>query len=280
MTQTTDIASLLVRYDIEQALTADLATAEEKATEAVEAAWTTEGASPYFAALLADISRVYADARERLVADITAAYNSIPDAEPFVPGVSTPGTNPAEEVRRLRAVAVRQAVSDFGRGLAVRNQLTVFTAGKGSGSAAVLAEAQLRHDAGEQVELEWVASMDGKDPRSCAWCKALHGTRIPLGSQFPHPQPAGKRRPPRLYLGTLFAPPLHPRCRCKLVIVTAGQPQTPESAVGAAPGSEDFISSETIRNMPEEQYSKLHHFLRSALHELGQVLTRLRHSNG
>lgn len=273
-----DLPTLLVRYDLEQALTQALVTAEEQANQLVDSAWTATGASPYRAALLADVTRAYADARERLIADITVAYNAVSDAEPFVPGVTSPGTNPAEVTRRARATAVREAGIEFARKLALRNQLTVFTAGKGSASVSVLEEAELRRDAGEDVELEWVASMDGHDPRSCGWCKALHGTRVPVGTQFPHPEAIGKLRPPRLYLGTLNGPPLHPHCRCKVVVVGGEKPTSPSVPESAAPpDSGDFISSETIRNMPEEQYAKLHHFLRSALHELGQVIQRLMH---
>jgi hypothetical protein len=275
-----DLASLLVRYDIEHGLDEALESAERQASDIVLQAWTHPGSSAYQEALLGDVARVYADARAQLVAAVTEAYNSVPPAV-FVPGVTTPGTNPAADVAHQRSSAVRQAVIDFSQGLALRNQLTVFTAGKGSEAAAVLAEAQLRHDAGEDVELRWVASMDGKDPRSCGWCKALNGVQVGPGEQFPHPGMLGKRKPPKLYLGTLYSPPLHPRCRCKLVIVTGEKVTSPSAPKSAAPSEAGgFISSETIRNMPEEQYEKLHHFLRSALHELGQVIQRLLHPNG
>ena len=41
-----------------------------------------------------------------------------------------------------------------------------------------------------------------------------------------------------------------------------------------------FITAAQIRAMPEPRYKALIAFLRAALHELGQVLTRLRSSLG
>lgn len=279
MNPAADLPSLLARYDIAQGLAVVLHDLEQAALQAVARAWAAAGnpaASPYREALLADVSRAYAEAVQDLTVDITLAFNSIPAAEPFVPGVSTPGANPSMETARERSVAVRRAVTDFAASLGLRNRLAITTAATRAGAEAVLAEAELRAAAGEDIELEWRAHPpDAHGP--CGWCARLNGTRVRPGEQFPHPEQIGHRQPPRLYLGHLFAPPLHPRCRCRLVIVVTGHPVSQAPVAAVPPGPEDFISSDTIRAMPEEQYGRLHHFLSSATHELGQLLRRLLH---
>jgi hypothetical protein len=275
----TDIASLLARHDIEQTLGTVLHALEGDASEAVQAAWRAAGnpaASPYREALLGDVARAYAAAPGEIAAVVAAAFASVPAPEPFAAGITPPGHNPAMAAARQRSAAVRHAVIDYSASLALRNRLSVTSAGARATSEAVMAEAEQRRSAGEDVELEWIASMDGKDPRSCIWCRKLHGTRVVPGAQFPHPEPAGKRKPPRLYLGHLFGPPLHGRCRCKLAVVAVKVSVSgpPPAALAETPGA-DFISSETIRDMPEAEYGKLHHFLTSSLHELSQLLSRL-----
>jgi hypothetical protein len=271
---TADISQLLARYDIEMALTGALVEVEAAADAAVRRVWTTPGAFPYREQLLADITSVYSGARESIILAVTQAFNSIA-VQPLI----EPGTNPTVAAGRLRSIAARRAVANYAAELGLRNSLTVSTAGSGSETAAVLAEAELRSSADEDIWIEWRASQDGKDPRSCGWCKALHGKRVRPGEQFPHPQPIGNRQPPRLYMGTLFGPSLHPRCRCKLAII-AGTVGTPPATPAVPPQEQgDFISSDTIKAMGEDEYGKLHHFLRSALHELGLVLRRLIHPN-
>lgn len=260
------------------ALTGALIDAERDADAALRKVWPGGGASAYREQLATDIALAYAAARDGMILAVSQAFHAIPSV-PFVPGVTPPGTNPQIEAANLRAIAARRAAQDFAAKLALRNTLTIATAGKGGETAAVLAEAQTRYDSGEDVWLEWRASQDGHDPRSCGWCKTLHGQRARPGEQFPHPKPIGKRKPPKLYLGTLYGPPLHPRCRCKIVIVTGHTVAEPPAPV-PVPEQGDFISSDVIKAMPEEEYSAMHHFLRSALHELGQVLYRLVHPRG
>lgn len=237
-----------------------LRTCQIAAEDAVNEAWQAHGTSATREQLLADVARAYASAPAGLSQAVAAAT--------------------AEEER---ASAVRRAVLDFAAALALRNKLSVTAAAGFSTTESTIAQAQLRADAGEDVELEWVASHDGKDPRSCWWCRSLHGQRVQPGEEFPHPAQHGNRKPPRLYTGHLFGPLLHPRCRCKLRITSsaagAGSPQAQPHGAGT-PEPADFISSDTIRAMPEAEYSKLHHFLSSALHELGQVLRRLAHPYG
>lgn len=243
-------AQVLTLYD--SMILAVLRTCQLAAEDAVQATWHAQGASATREHLLADVARAYASAYSDLSQAVLAAYGEGPSA-------------------------IRRAVLEFAGVLALRNKLSVTSAAGFSATEAVIAEAQLRASAGEDVELEWVASHGGKDPRSCYWCRWLHGKRVRPGEEFPALPVHGARQPPRLYTGSLYGPLLHPRCRCKLHIIAGASPQVPESA---APEPADFISSETIRAMPEEEYGKLQHFLSSALHELGQLLRRLAHPYG
>lgn len=48
---------------------------------------------------------------------------------------------------------------------------------------------------------------------TCRFCRALHGTTIPVGDSFAaYARRAGVKR----VYGGLYAPPLHPRCQCRL----------------------------------------------------------------
>lgn len=63
----------------------------------------------------------------------------------------------------------------------------------------------------------WVSRLD---PKTCRYCRALHDTVIPVGESFVAAATAAGFR--RIY-GGLFAPPLHPRCRCRLVGVNQAE---------------------------------------------------------
>jgi hypothetical protein len=56
----------------------------------------------------------------------------------------------------------------------------------------------------------WVSRLD---PKTCVYCRGLHGVVMPVGASFAIE--AGRIGYRRIY-GGLFAPPLHPRCRCRL----------------------------------------------------------------
>lgn len=58
----------------------------------------------------------------------------------------------------------------------------------------------------------WVARFDLTSP-PCAECVRLHGTYVPLGSEFEVPPGS-----PQPYGGELHAPPRHPNCRCSLIL--------------------------------------------------------------
>lgn len=57
--------------------------------------------------------------------------------------------------------------------------------------------------------------MSRLDPTTCRYCRALHGITIGVNDSFePYARAAGWAR----VYGSLLTPPLHPRCRCQIVL--------------------------------------------------------------
>ena len=277
---------LLARPDVDAVLLEALAEARSAARAAVQQEWDARGGpagEPVLADLLADVDRAYS-ALAHLRGLIRHAHASVPQAR-FSPGQDTPGSHPSAEAAIERAAAVRAAILGWASQVALRNRLSVSVAGGAAYTASALEQARTRHAAGEKLLKRWTASMDGKDPRSCHWCRKLHGVTIGLDESFlPYlggPADLTGRghltQPPRPYRGELQGPLLHPNCRCRLEIVPAGDVPPPggQEPSGSNPG---FLSAAQIRAMPEPKYQSLVAFLRAALHELGQVLSRLRRS--
>jgi hypothetical protein len=270
-----EILALLDRPDVAQALTQSLAAARSQALAALQQAWAATGAdsaSPVLASLAQDVQRAYNEAPGLIREAAVHAWHSVPQ-QSFTVGVSTPGTNPAYQTAVQRAQAVRDALDGPAQALALRNGLSVVVAGSSGRTEATLAEAIAQPDA-HLLGKRWVASMDGKDPKSCAWCRRLHGTVVPLDAQFPHPVQIGDHKPPKPYRGRLDGPELHPHCQCFLEIVPLVDAPVPVPAPAPVPPEElpDMVSSEDIAAMPEERYQSMRHFLASALHELAQVI--------
>jgi hypothetical protein len=283
VTQTNPLGTagqLLARPDISATLTAALEQAREAAAAAVQAAWSEAGGPPdseVLQSLLGDITRQYA-ALPRLRSAIRTAHASVRRRR-FVPGQTPPGANPSAEAVAERAAAVRDAILGFAREVALRSRVTLAVAQTAARAASALADGYARRAAGQRVAKRWMSRRDG---RACHWCRNLDGVTIGLDDSFlPYLGGAADlsghghlTQPPGPYRGELFAPPLHPRCRCKLMIVTeiprarAAEPPAPLPAAR-------FISAAQIRAMPEPRYRGLVSFLRAALHELGQVLRRL-----
>jgi hypothetical protein len=262
------ILTLLNRPDVAQSLDRNLAGARAQALAAVQQSWQA-GSSPTLSSLIQDVERAYNEAPGRIRQAAITAWHSIPQ-QSFTVGVSTPGTNPAYQTAYQRAQAVRTALEGQADALALRNGLSTHVAAAGSRTevireeAGIPAGAQFPHPAPigkhqppklyrgvlhgpplhpncrcelQQIAggVRWVASMDGKDPRSCAWCRALHGQELLAA---PQDQPAP-------------VPPPQPE-------------ELPE-----------MVSSEDIAALPEERYQSLRHFLVSALHELAQLIREL-----
>jgi len=270
-------SQLLARPDVAATLTDALSQARESADAAVRDAWGDAPADPVLWHLLEDIAAQYAGPA-RLRTAVLAAYASVP-ARQFVPGHSAPGSHPSAEAAAERAAAVRRAVLGFARAVALRSRLTMEVARTAADTVRVLAQGRARVQAGEAVRKRWLARRDGK---ACHWCQSLNGVTVGMDDSFlPHlAGPAdltGHGRltqPPRPYRGMLHGPPLHPHCRCRLMVVTSVPPEPPGEEPARAQGA-GFITAAQIRSMPEAKYKGLVAFLRAALHELGQVIGAL-----
>jgi hypothetical protein len=306
-------ASVLTRPDVDAVLLETLEQARAVATEAVRQQWAASGGGQheYLTWLIDDVDRSY-DALGSLRASIHRAYTAVP-VRHFQPGVTPPGKAPVAASGRDRAASVRQAVLDVGSHIALRNRLALEVAGTAAQTVQAIQAGTQREMAGQTVYKQWLCSSSPPDPETCHWCRALHGMIVPLHGNFPAGHPADLTghgrltRPPRLYHGMLQGPPRHPRCRCHLKILTdlpspGGRPvpSGPGGQGGAgasaapqqeAPGSTErtaeraassgsLLAASDIRALSEEKYQSLIHFIRSAAHELGQVLARLRKVSG
>lgn len=294
--------ALLARPDIEALLAQALEDARNLAVAELEDEWNSADAAQtaYYQHLLDDIEAQYSLPHLRHA--IRHAHASVPHAH-FIVGVTPPGTVPHMEAAIRRAAAVRRAIVGFARDRLLSHGLSLQVARAAAQTAAVLEAGAEREAAGEQVRKRWVARRDGK---TCMWCRFLDGTTVPLHAQFPLPgpvavqhetatrhvaTPAGEDRyhqrigtaiiwthPPRLYHGMLPGPPLHPRCRCRIVLVPVSSDGGQAAPGGRSPAPQaagEFLAAADIRALPEARYRSLMAFLRAAVHELGMALRRL-----
>jgi hypothetical protein len=295
-------ADILTRPDVDAILQQALDTGRELATDAVREGWGSSPRHDYLDWLLTDVDRSY-DALAMLRAEIRASWHSVPQAR-FLPG-SEPGTNPAMAAARERAQAVTDAILGHGSGIALRNRLSAEVAETAGRTHTELARGgQHEGMVWKQWRCRCVPHTDTPDERVCHWCRILHGVVIPLHSNFPGGGAADLTghghltRPPKIYHGVLQGPPRHPRCRCRIVILTklpservsspqgSGQGATAAASPGRGTGSQEqmlpanspvtFLAAADIRDMPSTRYRSMVAFLEAAVHELGQVLTRLR----
>lgn len=254
-------ADLLARPDVDAALHQVLDRGRELAQDGVRSAWGSQPHSEYLEWLLADVDRSY-DSLAVLRAGIKEAWRNAP--------------TPAE-----RALTVKWAVLAHGEDRAVRNRLSAEVAAVATVTEAELAKGAALELAGEKAWKRWRCRSDPPDEQTCHWCRALHGMVIPLNASFPAGEAADLTghgrltKPPKLYHGVLRGPPRHPRCRCGIIIITSlpAHEPAPLAASLAPPG---FVTAADIRAIPEGPYQALLHFLEAAVHELGQVLGRIK----
>ena len=298
--------ALLRRPDTDAVLAWALDEAREAAAEAVRQAWYaadgTPAETPMLNWLLGDIDRIFGNLAH-LRGLVRHAHASVPD-EQFSRCAHAPGEHPSQRAAERRSDAVRDTLLGWGAKAAVRARMAVSTAGGAGQTAAMLADAERRAAAGERLMKRWKAHPES--PSCCHWCRRLHGVTIPLRASFapylggPVPLPresyryvrteAGERRyglpagtpvahvnPPRPYHGELQGPVLHPFCRCRLVIVRAGDHEAAAAPIGEPAR---FVSAADVRDMPDDTYQATHAFLQAAAHELDQVLKRLAGSGG
>lgn len=296
-------AALLTRPDVDAVLAQTLDAGRELAADAIRAAWAAASGpqSPYLTWLIDDVDRSY-DALGLLRNAIRRAWASVPP-QGFVPGQTPPGQHPSQRAAEERAAAVRAAILEVAAEIALRNQLSLGVATVAAETLAGISHGQDLERAGEHVWKQWLCSHQPPDDRTCHWCRALNGMIIPLRANFPAGTAADLTghgrltRPPRVYHGILPGPPRHPRCRCRLRILTnlpargvssgsSGQGGAAAEVVDRGPGGEaaapspanasGFLAAADIRALPQDKYDGLRAFLLAAVHELGQVLARLR----
>jgi hypothetical protein len=248
---------LLSRPDISAELLAALDSARSAAAAAVQQQWDAAGAPD-------------APVREHLIADIGRQYGSIAHLHAVI-RTAHAGASPAD-----RPQAVQDALAAWSRSTALRSRLTVTVATQAAIAARTLAQGKARRAAGEKVAKRWEARTDGK---ACYWCRRLHGVTIGLDASF-LPYLGGAvdlsghghlTQPPKPYRGALQGPPLHPHCRCRIVIVREGA----GTISATVPFQPRFIAASQIRAMPGPRYKALTVFIGAALDELSKVLHRL-----
>lgn len=252
-----DIYDLLARPDVARLLEGALDIAQREATAAVERAWSTDTSSAYRQALLADVTRAYAGAAAQLRTVAVSAAATVPP-EPFQPGVHRPGTNPDAAAAMARARAVQAAVAAAVRWLGYRNDLTVSVARTRHATEAEIAEG---------LKLEgWLKKWRSRrDRKVCPWCRVLDmAPAIPLDQEFTTEAIRG-HAPPRVYLD-LLGPPLHPHCRCKLVLVRASE--VAASRETSQPDGWRLLSASDVRAMDPVRYQVVRTFYGEAVRHL------------
>jgi hypothetical protein len=171
--------------------------------------------SHYLDAVLADLDRAADRTKTNLLWLASQAYRGVSaDAvSPSVPNVSA-------AVGQLRALAVAAAISQalntWARS-ALAAVAVLVTRGLSEITVDTFNVFAQQHPALRVVK-QWQTT--SADP--CATCRMLHGTELPLDRQFDHT--ALGSTPP--VFRDLLAPPRHPNCACKLllIIVPAVQP--------------------------------------------------------
>jgi hypothetical protein len=245
-----DIYDTLARPDISGLLDTGLANAQALAESALDEAWPPDS-SPYRASLADDMARVFFNAAVVLRNAAVTGFH----------------LSPEDMIRQVTNAAWR---------LGFRCDMSVEVAPVRRQGEQALAEADRL---GPEWEVKWVCRKlaNGQpDRKVCHWCRRLDAMGpIPVGAEFPAGDPVDGRRPPRVYFN-LRCPPFHPRCRCVLMLVSAGS----SAPLPALSGEVPFVSADDIRAMPADRYHSLTDFHRAALHELGQVIRRHRQIGG
>lgn len=235
----------LKRPDVQAELEDAVDLAREAVTDAVRAAWAVHGSPPneYLAWQAADVDRLF-----RLRGRLRAAL-------------------------RRDGVAGLLRVADE---VALRSVLTLHVTETAARTFRQLAEGEKREMAGETVYKQWVSR---KDADVCHWCRALNGMVVPLHAGFPEGDPAdltGHGRltqPPRWYRRLRLGPPRHPRCRCRLRIITDLSGHQVASLSGgqdpdAAPPQTGFLAAEDVRAVDGDRYTALTALVSAAVSEL------------
>jgi hypothetical protein len=134
------------------------------------------------------------------------------------------------------------------RRLRFRTILSVQAAARKGFTESQLAVAGVLRDQGATLRKVWMANFVNNTP--CDTCKALHGTEVSLGAEFPH----GGVKAPKTFCG-LQGPPRHPNCRCYMLVylvtldTAAVIPEVPTL------DEHKFMTSKDVRRLPRAVYT-------------------------
>lgn len=274
---------LLARPDASGYLRSGLSSAQQLVKSLTRHAWSAHGGPPdslVIQQLLTDIDDAYVLAASSMRTAIRSVFA-------------------AETDSAQRPQAVADAIRSQADKLVVSGHGSLSVASGGARTASVLEEGRRRQAAGEHVGKMWVSKLK---PTTCRWCRALHGTVIPLDSEFDHGSPAetphhklrhvrtpaGAQHfhreigapiiftyPPKVW-GFLWGPPRHPECECEIELVSLGAGEGPAQPLPPEPEYEHpYIRASDIAAMSDPQYHSLLSFLTAAVHELRLLIRRL-----
>lgn len=224
--------------------------------------FTWHGDSAYRDSVLRDINTMFLQARNDIRSSIAEAFNAVEPDQYRLP------------IERVRALDSRLAVHNAVRRLSARAQAAASVV-----VTRALAEAQLEtyrtyqeQNPGQVLRKRWVAL----SAHPCPACRALHGVELDLDEEFDHTASTSQSFSlPKVYFN-LLCPPRHPRCKCKLVLVSiAVIVEEIEEAVKTPLPYYVYLDSEEVRTMPSSKYQSLVKFLKAVFTRVKRVVRRL-----
>lgn len=99
---------------------------------------------------------------------------------------------------------------------------------------------------GYAIRKVWMANLS-QNHSPCAWCRALHGTQLPLLTEF---SKAGLK-----VLDHLHGPPRHPNCRCTLLVYVMTLSTTPPAFQSGPAPERRTMTAKQVRQMPRAVFS-------------------------
>lgn len=224
--------------------------------------FTWHGESAYRDSVLRDIDTMFAQARNDIRLSITEAFNAVEPDQYRLP------------IERVRALDSRLAVHNAVRRLSARAQAAASVVVTRAHAEAQLEtyRAYQEQNPGQVLRKRWVAL----SVHPCPACRALHGTEMALDEEFDHTASTSQAFSlPRVYFN-LLCPPRHPRCRCRLVLVSISAiVEKIEEAVKAPLPGYGYLTTEEVRSMTPSKYRSLVRFLKAVLTRVKRVVRRL-----
>lgn len=299
-----DASAILSRADVNKALNGALASGREKVKNDLRAGWQAgqllgvqearaefehlgldfppefapPSSSDYLASVLADVETAFADARSDVHSGVARVFGEV-DRNPE----GTP--NQPLAVARMRAAAIPDAVSRAVRRCAARNRAAAMVVVPRAANEARLGAYRALRDLRPDLSIHKEWQTTSAEP--CPTCKALNGSIWTLDEEFDHGATADARLlPPGVYRD-LLAPPRHPNCQCRLVLVVATAPEAlaaelERPLVPAQPEEPETesMTADEVREMPESAYQALVGFIGSVVSTVRRFLGRPQNGPG